>query len=131
MEKYLEYLLNIMESHSASHKMSPIPCQRQNIDLDGLSHDAVWCFSCCELEIFYPLGGQKQTTQFCSSETVCSFSHIVAFINSVWLTVGSDKSLKKGSFLNCNLKNQELKLRRKDKCWVASYDLKDQIEVNG
>lgn len=55
-------------------------------------------------------------------------SHIVALKNAVWLTIDSDRPWKEGRFLNCNLKNQELKLRRKAKCWESNYDLSDQLK---
>lgn len=106
-----------MESSNTSHKMSP----------DALSKPKHWprwpgSWLSCELEIFYPLGGQKQTTYSFVPKCAYLDSHTVAFINSIWLSVGSDRSLKERSFLNCNLKNQELKLRRKDKCWESNND---------
>ena len=93
-------------------------CQRQNID-----HDAVWCVSCCELEIFHPLGDQKQTTySFVPLRQYARLgSHIVTFINPVWLTVGSDKSLKEGNFLNCNIKKSGVKAEKEGQMFKIKF----------
>lgn len=90
-----------------------------------------WCSMMLRmLEIFYPLGSQKQTTYGFVAVRQCihSGSCIVVFINSVWLTVGSDKFLKKGNFLNCNRKKSGAKTK-KDICSESNCDLKDQIGV--